>query len=270
MLMEPKISVVTISFNQAAFLEKTILSVLNQDYLNYEYIIIDGGSTDNSVEIIKKYEEKIIYWSSEPDNGPADALNKGFSIATGGIYTFLNSDDVILAGTFSKVINQFQKNKDIDILYGNCLQIDDTGKVTRKLYSNKWNFRRFTFGESNIIQQSAYFTKNIFKKVHGFNHNNHTCWDRELWARFGLAQANFFYLNEFLGAFRIHKDSITGSARLNEKYILEVEAIKKEIIAKYEIPIFYNRYLAKLEKFILSPYASIRSIYESFKYKIYH
>ncbi len=184
----PKISIVTISFNQAAFLEKTILSILGQDYPNTEYIIIDGGSSDESISIIKKYENTIHYWCSESDDGPASALNKGFAIATGDIFTFLNSDDIFLTNTFNKVIEAFQKHNNIDVIYGNCLQIDELGNTTRKLYSSKWNFRRFIFGESNIIQQSVFFKKEIFKKVNGFNEKNNTCWDGELWARFGLAK----------------------------------------------------------------------------------
>lgn len=264
----PKISVVTISFNQAAFLEKTILSVLNQNYPNTEYIIIDGGSTDESINIIKKHANRIHHWCSEPDNGPASALNKGFSRATGEIFTFLNSDDIFLTNAFNKVIDAFQKHNNIEVIYGNCLRIDELGNTTRKLYSSKWNFRRFIFGEANIIQQSVFFRRSIFQKVKGFNENNHTCWDGELWASFGIEKAKFFYLNEFLGGFRVHKDSITGSSRLNEKYLGDIEELKKNFLTKYKVPWLYNKKIAKLERFLFSPMNTVRSAFELIKSKI--
>ncbi|OQY73613.1 MAG: hypothetical protein B6D44_06725 [Ignavibacteriales bacterium UTCHB2] len=264
----PKISIVTISFNQAAFLEKTILSILGQDYPNIEYIIIDGGSSDESISIIKKHENKIHYWCSEPDDGPASALNKGFAIASGDFFTFLNSDDIFLPNTFIKVIKTFQKHNNIDVIYGNGLQLNELGNITRKLYSSKWNFRRFIFGESNIIQQSVFFKKEIFQKVNGFNEKNHTCWDGELWARFGLAKGNFFYLNEFLGGFRVHKDSITGSSRLNDKYIAEIKALREDLLRSFNVSSYYNPRIAKLERIVSSPLHFIRSSIEKLKYEV--
>jgi glycosyltransferase involved in cell wall biosynthesis len=103
----PKISIVTPSFNQGNFIEQTILSIIKQDYPNLEYIIIDGGSTDNTLDVIKKYEKYLKYWVSEPDNGQSHALNKGFSIATGEIYAYINSDDCLYPGTLLEVAKAF-------------------------------------------------------------------------------------------------------------------------------------------------------------------
>ena len=113
----PKIAIVTPSYNQAQFLERTILSVLNQNYPNLEYIIIDGGSTDGSVEIIKKYERYLSYWVSEKENVQADAINKGFQKSTGQILAWLNSDDLYLPNTLVKIMNIFLRNKEITFLY---------------------------------------------------------------------------------------------------------------------------------------------------------
>ena len=131
-----KISIVTPSYNQSQFLERTILSVLNQNYPNLEYLIIDGGSTDGSVEIIRKYEKYLAYWVSEKDNGQADAINRGFQKSTGKILAWLNSDDIYLPGTLLKVSETFNKNPEVDLIFSNIFFIDE--------YDNRINELRFT------------------------------------------------------------------------------------------------------------------------------
>ncbi len=129
----PKISIVTPSYNQAEFLERTILSVLNQNYPNLEYIIIDGGSTDGSVEIIKKYEKYLSYWVSEKDRGQAHALNKGFEKATGDLVGWQNSDDIYLPGAFRKVAEVYRNNPNYDVYFGNIYFIAEEDNIIRDL-----------------------------------------------------------------------------------------------------------------------------------------
>ena len=135
----PRISIVTPSYNQAEFLEKTILSILNQNYPNLEYIIIDGVSTDGSVEIIKKYERYLAYWISERDNGQADAINKGFKIATGDFIAWQNSDDVYLPGSFFKVIEKFEKYPNPDIVFGNVYLINESDEILKDMRFVRFN-----------------------------------------------------------------------------------------------------------------------------------
>ena len=126
----PKISIITPSFNQADYLEETILSIINQNYPNLEYIIIDGGSTDNSVEIIKKHEKNIDYWVSEKDNGQSHAINKGFAKATGEILNWINSDDILAENALIKIAEAYLKRKNDNIvILGNGFEIDENGKV---------------------------------------------------------------------------------------------------------------------------------------------
>ena len=121
----PKISIVTPSFNQGKYIEQTIQSVLDQDYPNLEYIIIDGGSTDETVEIIKKYEHKIHYWVSEPDKGQTDGINKGFAKCTGEIFNWINSDDYYEPGTFYKLAKLFTEHPYVDVVCGKEWSFND-------------------------------------------------------------------------------------------------------------------------------------------------
>ena len=137
----PKITIVTPSFNQSKFLERTIISVLNQNYPNMEYIIIDGGSTDGSVDIIKKYEKYLTFWCSEKDKGQSDAINKGFEHGTGEIYAYLNSDDLFLPGTLQYIAEAFKSNKNYDLIYGSIYIIDKNDQITSKSIADRKSTR---------------------------------------------------------------------------------------------------------------------------------
>ena len=125
----PKVSIITPSFNQGQFLEASIRSVLEQDYPNLEYIVVDGGSKDDSVEVIKKYQDRLAWWVSEKDKGHADALNKGFSHATGEILAWLNSDDIYFPGAVSEAISILQRHPEVGMVYGDADLIDDSGET---------------------------------------------------------------------------------------------------------------------------------------------
>src|SRR5262245_11946447 len=136
MTRRPRITVVTPSFNQAAYLEQTILSVLGQNYPNLEYIVIDGGSTDGSVDIIKKFQDGISYWISEKDRGQGHAINKGLIRATGDIVAYLNSDDYYLDGALQRVADYFVINPEVDLIHGRCRVVDESGtKVSERVGS---------------------------------------------------------------------------------------------------------------------------------------
>ena len=154
----PKISIVTPSYNQAQFLERTILSVLNQNYPNLEYIIIDGGSTDGSVEIIKKYEKYLAYWISEKDKGQAHAINKGFEKATGELVGWQNSDDIYLPNAFYKVVEIFREKPDYDVYFGNIYFIDESDSIIRDLRFVKFSSFSLIY-EGTVLANQATFLK---------------------------------------------------------------------------------------------------------------
>lgn len=205
-----KISIVTISFNQARFLEQCIRSVLDQDYEDIEYIVVDPGSTDGSREIIERYRSKIDKIIFEPDDGPADGLNKGFSYATGEVFGFLNSDDVLLPGAVSQIANYFKNNPKKDVVSGHTLLIDKNDHQIRKFYSDKFSLPRYVYQAAIISQPSTFFREYMFRHAEGFNVNNKIAWDAELWVNMAMIEARFAVLNKFLSCSRVYEESISS------------------------------------------------------------
>ena len=208
----PKISIVTPSFNQGQFLERTILSVINQNYPHLEYIVIDGGSTDNSIDIIKKYEHKLHYWCSEPDKGHYDAVNKGFSKATGDVFAWLNSDDMYCPWAL----------KTVGSVLGHLPEVHWMTTLTPL----KWDEQDFCSGAGNfpgfskkaflngiylpwdgtwpIQQESTFWRRNLWDSGGGINLEYQLAGDFDLWARF-FKKTDLYGLSSPLGGFRVHQ-----------------------------------------------------------------
>ena len=170
----PKISIVTPSFNQGKFIEETIRSVLLQGYPNFEYIIIDGGSTDGSLEIIKKYAKWITYSVSESDNGQTHAINKGFKRATGEIVAWLNSDDYYQYSTLSCIAKFFANNDQVDFIYGDLKWVDGNGKTFGKLVPDEFDIIKLLF-YCLIPQQSCFWRSSVFKDI-GYLNEKYYLW----------------------------------------------------------------------------------------------
>jgi len=204
--MEPLVSIVIPSLNQGEYIEKTIKSVLDQDYHRMESLVVDGGSTDNTLAILKKYEEKI-KWISEKDKGQADAINKGIAMTEGEIVAWLNSDDVYLPGAISRVVNYFRHWDDVKMVYGKSSFIDAAGAIVGRYPTEPFDFKRlasFNF----ISQPSVFFKREAFYAVGGLNPNLHYALDYDLWIRIG---SNFRvgYFPESLSGYRLHDTSKT-------------------------------------------------------------
>ena len=205
-MVYPKISIVTPSFNQGQFIEETIDSVLSQRYPNLEYIIIDGGSTDNSVEIIKKYEKQLKYWVSEPDQGHGHALNKGFTQATGDIMAWLNSDDKYLPWTFKTVAEIFQTHKDINWISGIPSAYNEQGCLSNieKGYKNVYDYGLYNY--EWIQQESCFWSKDLWDKSgRKIDESMKYMVDGELWSRFFLYEP-LYHVDAIIGGIRQHEN----------------------------------------------------------------
>ncbi len=228
----PKISIVTPSFNQSRFLEETIKSVVEQSYQNIEYIIIDGGSTDNSCEIIKKYEHKLKYWVSEPDKGQTNAINKGLKLATGDIFFYLNSDDLLLPGTLRYVADYFLNNPDTDCLYGCTIMIDQNGKELLKRHDNPFDYNILLYGINYIQQPSTFWRKKVTERIGLFDEDLHFNMDYEYWIRMGYDGLQLNYTETFLSKYRLHTNS---KSVLNSNIIQEERKIIRRKYSKIYI-----------------------------------
>ena len=225
-----KLSIVTISYNQAQFLQHAIESVINQGDCNFEYIIIDGGSTDRSIDILQKYDEHIEYWVSEKDMGAADALNKGFKKATGEYIYYLNSDDVLLPNSLKRIRKIISTKPGFDVYYGHGYILFEEKKNRLPIYSDLWGLNQYASGNVTIIQQSTFIKRSRFEKTSGFNISNRTCWDGELLVDLAMSGASFQRYNDHLALFRVHDNSITGSQKTKEEHTQNVFRIRDKIL----------------------------------------
>lgn len=205
MIQLPLVSIVTPSFNQAEFLEESILSVVRQDYPHIQYIVIDGGSSDGSVEIIRKYEKYINYWISEPDNGQAHAINKGFMHANGSIFAWLNSDDLLTPSAVTIAAHFLSTNPLIGVVYADRLHIDKRGNIIgiRKCpgHDQRMFKRNFT-----LPQETVFFRKEIFDDVGGLDEHLQFSMDFDLWCKMTKV-ADMYHIPAFLGYYREHENA---------------------------------------------------------------
>ena len=208
----PLLSIVIANYNYGRFLDEAIQSILSQSCDDYELIICDGGSTDNSVEVIRKYADKLAYWCSEPDKGQSDAFNKGFARACGKYLTWLNADDVMLHGAIAAIVKQLKRHPDCEWFTGNFFRFTQDRKVIECTwgpnYLPKWLQSKHqpvaVYGPATI------FTKELFERVGRMKVEQNTMMDTDLWMRFIVAGVKQRRINAFLWGFRMHEASKTA------------------------------------------------------------
>jgi glycosyltransferase involved in cell wall biosynthesis len=207
----PLVSIVTPSMNQGRFLRRTIESVLTQTYPRVEYIVIDGGSTDESIHILQSYGRRL-RWISEPDGGQTHAINKGMAIASGEVVSYVNSDDVLLPDAVERVVGYFQHHPDWDMLYGNADYIDENDRVTGAYATDEYSFDRL-LADCMICQPAAFWQRRIAERVGPFDERLHYAMDYDYWMRIDRAGGRIQFVADKLAQSRLHKDAKTLTAR---------------------------------------------------------
>ena len=256
----PKISVIIPNYNYGNYIEETICSVINQNYQNLELIVIDGGSTDNSVEIIKKYQSKINYWISESDAGQADAINRGLQVATGDYVAFINSDDTYLSNSFNEIFSS-KKSLESDFIYGDVMIGEEVIKSkpnrTNKNDFNLFLLIQFYYSAAYIIPSQSVFIKREFllkNKLNSLNINLHYCMDLDWYCRISRCKPKVYKYKKIHSFFRINENTKT----VKQSFKMKEEAMK--------IAFYYIEFLSVQEK---NHFFRIRLL-EFILFKIYH
>ncbi|OYU95161.1 MAG: hypothetical protein CFE21_12710 [Bacteroidetes bacterium B1(2017)] len=226
---QPLVTIITPSFNQAQWLEATIQSVLTQSYKNIEYIIIDGGSTDGSKEIIEKYSHKLAYWQSEKDKGQAFAINIGFKKAKGDLVAYLNSDDLLEPKAVEGIVNAFEVNQEFAILYGKCKTIDANGNLIHEAQGNPIKFDSLARNGMlpNIFQPACFFNVAYITNWYLVNEEYQFAFDYDLILSLAKIKTILF-LNREIASYRVHENSKSS------KFIVEAYKEKLSIQEKYD------------------------------------
>lgn len=220
----PLVTIVTPSFNQAPFLRAAIESVLAQDYAAVEYLVMDGGSSDGSVDILKEFTGRVT-WESGRDAGQADALAKGFARARGAILGWLNADDLLFPGALTQAVEHFQANPDVALVYGDAVYVDAEGRTLMPARQVRpFDLDRLRYWSDYIVQPSAFFRRTAYEAVGGLDTSLHWALDYDLWLKLG-ARYRVDYLRRVWSGYRIQGDSktVTGSF----KRIAEVAAMAR-------------------------------------------
>ncbi len=205
----PRITVVTPSYNQAKFLDMTIRSVVDQDYPNLEYLVLDGGSTDGSVDVIRKYADRITYWRSEKDRGQAAAINEGFARATGAILGWVNSDDMLMPGSLLAVAEAFQRWPAVDMVVGKSIIIDQENRYVRPVLGLVPSFHSvLLWATGGFTQPATFWRRSTAERLGPLREDCPLTFDCEFYLRL-LKSGRARRLNAYLAAFRLHPESIT-------------------------------------------------------------
>ncbi|GAP05318.1 MAG TPA: glycosyltransferase [Anaerolinea thermolimosa] len=238
------VTIVTPSFNQARFLEATMRSVLEQDYPQIEYMVVDGGSTDGSVEVIQKYAHRLAWWVSEPDRGQTDAINKGFARARGEVLAWLNSDDTYEPGAVRRAVEALQAHPQAVMVYGEANYIDEAGRVIGRFPAAQTDYRRLRRGYVHIPQQAAFWRAEAWRAVGPLDPTFYFAMDYDLWVRLSMLGALVFVPGQVWANFRLHRDAKTIAA--DDRCWPEMLRVHRRLGGGGLAPIVLKYYLRRL------------------------
>lgn len=245
----PLVTIVTPSYNQGCFIEETILSVLNQDYPNIEYLVIDGGSTDNTIDILRKYEDRL-FWISEPDRGQSHAINKGFQLARGEILCWLNSDDFFEPRAITVAVDKFIQDADVMMVYGDGNLVNEKGELISLFpYTRSFDLWALTYQLDYILQPSTFFRKVAVQQVDYLNEDLHWCMDWDLWIRIGSRNL-VEYIPHCLANARIYGSNKSATGGL--KRFMEIVSVLNAHCHKVILPAYIIYGFATITTYIHS------------------
>ena len=206
------VSAITPAYNQGAYIERTVRSVLTQDVPGLEYVIVDGGSLDGTLDVLRRYAGRL-RWVSEPDRGPAHAVNKGLGATTGAVVGWLNSDDVWEAGAVRAACDFLDAHPEVDVVYGDARYVDADDRPVEPYHTEPWDLGRF-LDACYIAQPAAFFRRRVVDRHGGLDERLRYCLDYEYWLRLALGGARFAYLPRLLAGYRLHPATVTVGLRL--------------------------------------------------------
>ena len=231
----PRLSLVMPSRNHGRFIEAAIRSVLLQAHAAVELIVMDAGSTDGTREVLDRYRPWLGTAISEPDGGPADALNRGFRLAQGDVLGFLNADDFLLPGSLDTVVRWFDEHPDVDVVSGHGYMARVSGELGPPVVSDRWDRGRFVRGACVLFQPATFFRRRCFEHAGGFSTRRQQTWDMDLWATMAESGAVFATLEAALAVHRLHPDSITGSSELRRARRDDARMIRERLLGRQEV-----------------------------------